>query len=146
MISDMHSSMTKVGLTTLAVGFASYAFSVSSTSLVGIKTTSSVVAQSVINKQINFVGVIGDTFFTPGYGDMLGSSFEVGISFENGRFYSRTVLDNKSYNDAFRQGLISTIFSVKLHGMDKFLKPGNELTQGLYTTSLQIGNYASQNF
>ncbi|MGO3708087.1 MAG: RHS repeat domain-containing protein [Mesonia hippocampi] len=143
-ISDMHSAQLKVGLATLAVGFAPYALSVGSASLVGVKATSSIVAQSVITKQVNFIGVIGDTFFMSGYGDFLGSSFEAGYSFQNNGWYTSTILDTKPVNTALKQGLISTAFSVKLHGMDKLVGQGNNLAKGLYTTSYQFGNYAAQ--
>lgn len=108
-----------------------------------VKTGVSAVSQMVINKQVNLVGAAADGFLIPGAGDFIGASFDVGYSVDN-RWYSRTVLGNKNFNDAAREGLISTFFSIKIHGLDGLVPNASSLGQSLYQMPNYLASYGAQ--
>jgi len=105
------------------------------------KSVISAVSQYTINRQINFVGVVSDAVLIPAVSDFVGSSFELGINNEG--FYSYSILDSKPINAALREGAISTVFSLKLHGLDKFTKAGVP-AKILYHLPNQFANYGAQ--
>ena len=73
-----------------------------------------------------------------------GSFFEMGYRFRKNDwgFYSYTILDSKPIGAAVREGLISTAFSAKLHGLDHLTGNGlssTEIGQGMYHLGYRSG-------
>src|SRR5699024_8922113 len=82
-----------------------------------LKSGVSASVQFVINQQINFVGAFADGFMLPGVGDFVGAGLDVGWDYNYG-FYSNTIFRNKTVSQAFKQGLVSTMFNLKMSGID----------------------------
>ena len=113
-----------------------------------VKTTISTIVQYYINEKVNGVGAIADGFLPLGYGDFAGSMFDVGYDFDpdNKGLYSETILGNKSMSKALIEGTIGTIFSLKMHGFEKYA-PGLEksiMGQAAVGFAVQFGNSFAQ--
>lgn len=94
--------------------------------------------------EVNVVGVLADGFMIPGAGDLTGAAFEYNINFRNGTTNYRSILDTKSAEDVVREAVISSIISLKLHGLNTMVGKGNYAGKALYQAPNSAGNYGLQ--
>ena len=78
------------------------------------------------------------------YGNVVGSSFEYGYCFKKGRTYSNSILGSKTYDQAIYEGIISSGFSLKIHGLDNLTKNAPRASSFLYDLPNQFANYGIQ--
>src|SRR5699024_128488 len=108
-----------------------------------LKSGVSASVQFVINQQINFVGAFADGFMLPGVGDFVGAGLDVGWDYNYG-FYSNTIFRNKTVSQAFKQVLVSTMFNLKMSGIDVLTPSVNQSIRSLYHIPNIFSNYGVQ--